>query len=307
MPHYNAYKYFLLKKFGEPVLKIPLNGGFTCPNIDGTRGFGGCSYCDNEAFSPVALSGDNVLQQLEKGMLRALYRFNKFIAYFQPFSNTYAPVSRLKQLYESVLQHPKVFGLALGTRPDCFSEEIFDYLQELAQRTFLSIELGLQTSHNRTLFAINRQHSAEECYEVFKKLAPMGIENVVHVVLGLPGESRDDMLATADKIASLPVHGVKIHQLMVIEKTVMAHQYRNGDVPVFELETYAELLAEFIQRLRPEQYIHRIIAECRADSGLIAPQWSLNKRHSINLIHNYFDKINLQQGSGCCFVGQPQE
>lgn len=299
MRHYNAYKYFLVEKFGEPVLKIPLNGGFTCPNIDGTKGFGGCTYCNNEAFSPVALTSDDVLKQLERGMARALYRFNKFIAYFQPYSNTYAPVSRLKALYEPVLEHPKIVGLALGTRPDCFPNETIDYLQELSNRTFLSVELGLQTSNNRTLTAINRGHSAEACYEIFERLAPMGIENVVHVVLGLPNETKDDMLATADKIAALPVHGIKIHQLMIIDKTVMAQQYRAGNVPVFELESYAKILAEFIERLRPDQHVHRIIAECRQDSGLIAPQWSLEKRHSLNLIHNYFDAIHLQQGSKC--------
>ena len=299
MRYYNAYKYFLVEKSGEPVLKIPLNGGFSCPNIDGSKGFGGCTYCDNEAFSPVALSTDDVLQQLERGIARAHYRFKKFIAYFQPFSNTYAPVQRLKELYEPVLQRSDVVGLALGTRPDCFEEETFHYMQDLASRTFLSVELGMQTIHNHTLEHINRQHTADECYSVLSRLYPMGIENVVHVVLGLPGESKDDMMATADKIAELPVHGIKIHQLMVIEKTVMAYQYRKGDVPTLELDAYAELLSEFIMRLRPDQYVHRLMAECREDSGLIAPLWSMNKRHSINLIHNYFAQTRLRQGSKC--------
>ncbi|KAA3657226.1 MAG: TIGR01212 family radical SAM protein [Calditrichaeota bacterium] len=302
MRHYNAYKYFLEKRFGEPVLKIPLNGGFTCPNIDGSKGFGGCTYCDNEAFSPVALSQEDVLHQLEQGMSRATYRFNKFIAYFQPYSNTYAPVARLRELYEPVLSHPKIVGLALGTRPDCFAEETFNYLDDVASRTFLSVELGMQTIHNRTLENINRQHSAEACFDVFSRLYEMGIENVVHVVLGLPGESKQDMLATAEKIAALPIHGVKVHQLMIIQKTVMAHQYRNGDVQTLELEEYADLLAEFIKRLRPDQHVHRLMAECREDSGLIAPQWSSNKRHSLNLIHNYFEKIKLRQGTRCKVV-----
>ncbi|KAA3616647.1 MAG: TIGR01212 family radical SAM protein [Calditrichaeota bacterium] len=297
MRTYNAYKYFLVDKFGEPVLKIPLNGGFTCPNIDGSKAYGGCTYCDNEAFSPVAISNDNILLQLTKGIARATYRFNKFIAYFQPFSNTYAPVAKLKQIYEPVLAHPKIFGLALGTRPDCFTEETFAYMDELADRTFLSVELGMQTSHNKSLRQINRQHTAEDCYEVFQRLYRLGAENVVHVVLGLPGETREDMYKTAQVIADLPIHGVKIHQLMVIDKTVMAHQFRRGEVPTFDLDSYAEVLSEFIMRLHPEQYIHRIIAECREDSGLIAPQWSLNKRHSLNLIHNYFDANNVRQGS----------
>lgn len=297
MRTYNAYKYFLVEKFGEPVLKIPLNGGFTCPNIDGSKAYGGCTYCDNEAFSPVAISEENILHQLEKGMARATYRFNKFIAYFQPFSNTYAPVSKLKQLYEPVLAHPKIFGLALGTRPDCFTEETFAYMDELADRTFLSVELGMQTSHNKSLQHINRQHTAEDCYDVFQKLYSMGAENVVHVVLGLPGETREEMLETADVIADLPVHGVKIHQLMVIDKTVMAHQYGKGEVTTFDLNSYADVLSEFIMRLHPDQYVHRIIAECREDSGLIAPQWSLNKRHSLNLIHNFFEANHVRQGS----------
>lgn len=301
MRHYNAYKYYLEERFGEPVLKIPLNGGFSCPNLDGTKAIGGCTFCDNIAFSPVAASKDDVLDQLEKGKERA-FRFKKFIGYFQPFSNTYAPVERLREIYEPVLQAPDMVGIALGTRPDCFSDEIFDYLDDLASRTFLSIELGMQTAHNRTLKRVNRRHTADECLDVFERMEPMGIENVVHVLLGLPGESREDMLETARVISQQPIHGIKVHQLMIIKNTVMATQYARGDVHVFELEEYAELVSEFISLLNPKQYVHRLMAECLPESGLIAPLWSAQKRHSLNLIHNYMGEIKLRQGSA--FVGE---
>ncbi|MDW7682082.1 MAG: TIGR01212 family radical SAM protein, partial [bacterium] len=261
MVNYRSYNQYLKERFGGSVLKVPLHAGFSCPNIDGAKSTGGCIYCDNVAFSPAAASKQPVLKQLEAGITRSGKRFDLFIGYFQTYSNTHAPLNRLKAVYEPIIAHPKVVGIAIGTRPDCFSEEIYRYLSEISQRTYLSIELGMQTIHNSTLRLINRGHSFEESKCSIEQLNRLGIETVAHVMLGLPNETRAMMLQTASALAVLPVHGVKLHQLMVINRTVLHKQwYSIGRLTVLELPQYAELLAEFISRLRPDQVIHRIMA-----------------------------------------------
>jgi len=297
MINYNTYNNFLKKRFGKSVLKIPLNAGFTCPNIDGTKSRGGCIYCDNVAFSPVAASHDPVITQLEKGINRGKHRFDLFIGYFQAYSNTFASVEKLKEIYEPVIVHPDVVGIALGTRPDCFSKNIFDYLSEINERTYLSVEIGMQTAHNSTLKTINRHHSLEESEKVFRELANRSIKSVVHVMLGLPGESRKMMLETADMVSQLPVQGIKIHQLMVIKNTVLEKEwYLNNKTQVLFLEEYAELVGEFLSRLRPDQIIHRIMADSRIESGLVAPLWSADKRNSLQFIQNYLKENQIIQG-----------
>lgn len=297
MNNYKTYNNYLKERFGKSVLKIPLNAGFTCLNIDGTKSKGGCIYCDNVAFSPVAASTDPVITQLEKGINRGKHRFDLFIGYFQAYSNTYAPVEKLRKIYEPIVAHPDVIGIAIGTRPDCFSKNIFNYLSEINERTYLSVEIGMQTAHNSTLKTINRHHSFEESEKVFQELANRNIESVVHVMLGLPGESRETMLETAEIVAQLPVQGVKIHQLMVIKNTELEREwYANNKITVLSLEEYAELVGEFLFRLRPDQIIHRIMADCRIESGLVAPLWSANKRNSLQFIQNYLRKNKIFQG-----------
>jgi len=254
---YQTYNNYLKKRFGKSVLKIPLNGGFSCPNIDGTKSRGGCIYCDNVAFSPVAASTDPVMVQLEKGIARTK-RFDLFIGYFQAFSNTYAPVEKLKEIYEPVITHPSIVGIAIGTRPDCFSEKIFDYLDELSKR---------------------------------------GIESVAHIMLGLPGESREMMLDTAKAVAKLPVQGIKIHQLMVIKGTALEKRlYSTGKLNVLSVGEYGELVGKFLSRLRPDQIIHRIMADSRIEAGLVAPLWSADKRNSLQFIQNYLKENKIFQG-----------
>ncbi len=280
------------------MLKIPLHAGFTCPNIDGTRSRGGCIYCDNVAFSPVAASTESVMAQLEKGISRGKKRFDAFIGYFQSYSNTHAPAEVLRKKYEPVISHPDVIGIAVGTRPDCFSPEIYDYLSEVNQRTYLSVELGIQTIHNDTLREINRGHTFEESLAAIHELANRNIEVVVHVMLGLPGETRAMMLQTAEQIARLPIQGIKIHQLMVVKGTVLEKQYFSaGKLAVLELEEYAELLGQFLIRLRPDQVIHRLMADSKFETGLIAPQWSADKRCSLSFIQNFLQKNNFYQGN----------
>jgi radical SAM protein (TIGR01212 family) len=197
MFHYNSYSAYLKKKFGTPVLKLPLDAGFACPNRDGTKSLRGCAFCDNRAFSPVVGTAMPVLEQLTTALRRAAGRYTAFIAYLQPFSNTYGDVERLRSVYEPLVKVPGVAGISIGTRPDCLTGPILDYLGELARRTFLSIEIGLQSSHDSTLALINRGHTFKEFVTAAEGLAARNIESAAHVILGLPGESEEMMFETA--------------------------------------------------------------------------------------------------------------
>lgn len=280
-----TYSQYLKERFGEPVLKIPLNGGFSCPNRDGTRGRGGCIFCDNRAFSPVAETAESIIEQLEKGIGRAPKKFQKFIAYFQPYSNTYGTVEKLKSLYETAVGFSNIVGIAVGTRPDCFSPEVYDYLSDLNRRTYVSIELGLQTIHDETQERINRHQSWDESGDAITELNGRGIEVVVHVILGLPGETKEMMLKTAETLAELPIQGVKLHQLMIIAGTGMELKYKKGEVSVLSFEEYTDLAAAFIRKLGPDKCIHRLSADCLPGSGLIAPLWSSRKGDVIEAVN----------------------
>ena len=296
MQNYNSYRSFLKKKFGKPVLKIPINGGFSCPNRDGTKSSEGCLFCDNRSFSPAAENNRSPVNQL-KSKLEHASKFSFVIPYLQPFSNTYGSLEMLKSVYEPLLGIKKVVGIAIGTRPDCFTDQIFDYLEDLAKRTYLSIELGLQSSHDKTLSAINRGHSFEDFCRTVDKLHKRGIETVAHVILGLPGENEDMMIQTAKKLSSLPVDGIKIHQLMIIKGTALENLFKNGNIETFDLLVYTKILCEFIEYLRPEQHIHRLMADSHPDFGLVAPLWSSEKSASVLFIHDYMKVNGIEQGS----------
>lgn len=296
MPHYFNYSSYLKKRFGAPVARIPLNGGFSCPNRDGTKSTLGCAFCDNRAFSPVARGMVPPLEQLMQSIARLKKRYNVYVAYLQPFSNTYGPVARLKEVYEPLLKVPGVVGMSLGTRPDCLEPDTYDYLGELASRTFLSVELGLQSSHGATLSLVNRGHTYDEFVRAVRQLSGLGIETVAHVMLGLPGETPTMMFETASRLAALPVRGVKIHQLMIIKATAMERLYAEGKAEAQTLSEYAPLLAGFLERLRPDQHIHRIMADSREENGLIAPLWSADKNGSLAFIQKYMDENGVVQG-----------
>lgn len=294
---YNSYRTYLKNKFGSPVLKIPVNGGFSCPNRDGTKSSSGCTFCDNRSFSPVALREDEVTNQVTGVIERTGKRFRHFIPYLQPFSNTYGSVEELRSVYEPLLEIPGVCGLAIGTRPDCLSDEIYRYLEEISRRTFLSVELGLQSGDNDVLSLCNRGHTIEEFTAAAKKLAALGIETVAHCMIGLPGETEEKMIATARLCASLPLHGVKIHQLMIIKGTALETAYLQGDVEVFTLEEYAGRLGNFLTYLNPRQFIHRLMADSTPENGLIAPLWSTQKTQSLQFINSFMEKHGIIQGS----------
>src|SRR5262245_28117439 len=257
---YYSYRHFLRQKFGQQrVQKVSLDAGFTCPNVDGTVAIGGCTFCDNRSFSPSRRNrlitgphrdlSEKILAQLDDGIRRLKHRYevDSFIAYFQPATNTYAPVDRLRTLYEAALTHPKVVGLAIGTRPDCVPDDVLDLLQELATKTYLSVEYGLQTIHNRSLDWMNRGHHHDATIDAIERSQGRGFEICGHVILGLPGESHADMLATAGEVARLNFDAVKIHNLYAVKNTPLADQVARGEVTLMNRDDYIRTLIDFLE------------------------------------------------------------
>jgi radical SAM protein (TIGR01212 family) len=294
--NFNSYRSYILKRFSKPILKIPISGGFSCPNRDGTYSSNGCIFCDNVSFSPAAHKATAPVEQLSSVIKRSP-RYELFIPYFQPYSNTYGTVELLQSVYEPLLSVKGVVGLAVGTRPDCFSNEIFKYLEELASRTYLSVELGLQSTHEETLKLINRGHTFDSFSKTVTCLAQSGIETVAHVMLGLPGETPAMMAETASRIAALPVTGVKIHQLMIIKGTELEQWYLEQRIDPLSIDAYAELLSTFLIHLRPDQHIHRLLADSKQRFGLIAPLWSESKDKSLAYLIDILEKNGIVQGA----------
>jgi len=283
-----TYRSYLRKRFGGGVLKIPVNAGFSCPNRDGTKSVGGCVFCDNRAFSPAySANGLTPVEQVRAAIDRSGGKYKYFLPYLQPFSNTYAPLGRLKSVYEPLLSVDGVIGLSIGTRPDCFDEAVYGYLGDLNKRAYISVELGLQSGHDSILKLMNRGHTVQDFVDAVYRLDGTGVETVAHVILGFPGETEEMAMETAVLLAGLPVSGVKIHQLMIIEGTPLARMYRLGELPEMTLEKYAALLKKFISRLRPSQHIHRLAADSRPEYGLLAPPWSAKKIETVNYLRQF--------------------
>ncbi len=295
---YFTYRSYLKSRFGTPVLKIPVNAGFSCPNRDGTKSVEGCLFCDNRSFSPVSECSLSPVDQVMTAICRSGEKYKAFLPYLQPFSNTYAPAEKLRAIYEPLLKEPNVVGLAVGTRPDCFDRSIYDYLGELAGRTYLSIELGLQSGHDKTLEKINRGHSVKDFCDAVTVLHSMGIQTVAHVMLGFPWETLEMAGKTARLLSRLPVSGVKIHQLMIIRGTTLETQYQAGALEPVSIENYAVQLGLFLSLLRPDQHIHRIMADSRPEFGLVEPLWSAHKQESMDFLHRYLTQNGITQGSG---------
>jgi hypothetical protein len=293
---YNSYRSYLKQRFGKPVIKVPLDGGFSCPNRDGTVGSRGCSFCDNRAFSPAVAREGTAVEQLERAVERHTSRDVYFLPYLQPFSNTYGSLERIKSVYEPLLHVPGVIGLAIGTRPDCFTPEIYDYLSSLARRWYLCVELGLQSSHDSTLQRNNRGHPYETFVSAVDELEKHKIQTAVHVILGMPGDTESMIYETACRLASLPVHGIKLHQLMIIRGTAVYRWYERGEVEPLSLASYATLVGGFLRRLDPDQVIHRLMADSRESAGLVAPLWSGEKGKSIAYIQQYLSTCGIVQG-----------
>jgi radical SAM protein (TIGR01212 family) len=287
--HFLEFNDYLRRRFPDfKVQKISLDAGFTCPNRDGTKGVGGCTYCNNRTFNPgYCQSTKSITAQLEEGkrFFARKYPEMKYLAYFQAYSNTYSRLHILRQKYEEALNVEGVVGLIIGTRPDCVTDEILDYLSELNKQTFLMVEYGIESSSNETLQRINRCHTYQEAENAILRTAARSIPVGVHIILGLPGESREEMLQHADKISELPVLSVKLHQLQIIRDTRMAAEYaaHPENFHIFTADEYAELVIEFINRLRSDIYIDRFVSQSPGEL-LIAPAWGLKNHEFTDMI-----------------------
>jgi hypothetical protein len=262
------------------VQKVSIDAGFTCPNVDGTVTTGGCTFCDNRSFSPSRrLPRAGILGQIDQSIQRMRMRYRKcndFLAYFQPATNTYAPVEKLRRVYEEALSHPQVVGLVIGTRPDCVPNDVLELLEEIAGRTYLSVEYGMQTIHDRSLDWMNRGHHHDAMLDAMERSRGRGFEIGAHVILGLPGESHDDMLATARELGRLNVDAVKIHNLYCVKNTPLADQVESGEVKLMERADYVRALVDFIELLPPTVIVDRISGDAPPDY-FVGPSWCLDK------------------------------
>ena len=264
---FNAYTNFCQKKFGERIQKLSINAGFTCPNRDGSVGKNGCIYCDNNAFNPSYCNPEkSITQQINEGIAFHEVRYRraeKYLAYFQTFSNTYADISNLKLKYEEALRHKDVMGLVIGTRPDCIDDEKLNYLKKLSEQYFISIEYGVESSNNSTLAKINRGHTFEQSVKAIEETAKRNIQTGIHLIFGLPCEDKIEMLETAKIISNLPISTIKFHQLQIIKNTAIEDEYKINPYKfhIFELDEYIEFIIDFTERLNPSIMIERFTAE----------------------------------------------
>lgn len=294
---YHTYNYFLRTKFGGKVMKISLNGGFTCPNIDGTKGIGGCTYCSSSGSGDFAGNPSlDIHRQFEevKAMMTNKWE-GKYIAYFQANTNTYAPLSRLKTLYESALSEKDVIGLSIATRADCISEEIADYLKELSEKTYLTAELGLQTIHDKTGERINRCHSYADFLKGYDMIKERGIPVCVHLINGLPGETHEMMVETAREVGKLKPDFVKLHLLHIIKGTKIAEEFERGEFSLMTLPEYVSVICDQLEVLPQETVIQRVTGDGKKED-LIGPMWSLKKFVVMNEIDKEMVKRNSYQG-----------
>lgn len=285
---YNDFGTWIRQRFPFRVQKIAVDAGFTCPNRDGRLSTGGCVYCDNRTFNPSYCNPlKSVTEQLEEGkrFFKRKYPEMRYLAYFQAFTNTYAPVERLRELYEEALRVPDVVGLVIGTRPDCVSDELLDYLEGLNRRTFLLMEYGVETANDATLRLINRGHDFACARQAVERTHQRGILTGAHVILGLPGEDAAESLRQAPVISSLPIDILKIHQLQIVKGTRLAALYEEKPFHVYTVEEYLDLIARYISLLRDGLILERFVSQCPPDK-LIAPRWGLKNHEFTDLLRN---------------------
>lgn len=290
---------FLRERHGEKVIKLSIDGGFTCPNRDGKISSKGCVFCSERGSGDFTPSGENnITNQLTSAIALLSKKWpdsGKYIAYFQSFSNTYAPLDVLKARYEEALLYPGVVGIAIATRPDCLDDATLDYLEELSHRTHLWVELGLQTIHEETASFINRGYTLS-CFEkTYKKLVARNIETVVHLILGLPYETRDHVLSTIDYISKLSLQGIKLHMLHVLDNAPLGELYLKAPFPLLTKEEYIHIVGEILALLPPEFVIHRLTGDGAA-AHLIAPLWTKNKKQVLNEMNHHLKLHDLYQG-----------
>ena len=291
--HLNEY---LKNKFGERTLKICIDGGFTCPNRDGTLGYGGCIYCSEKGSGELIDSSRNIGEQITHYFTTyRAQRANKFIAYFQNFTNTYDSLPNLKAKYDAALIDERIVGLEIGTRPDCINEDIARLLKSYTRQYYVCVELGLQTSNDQIGEIIHRGYTSKQFAQAVYLLQQYGIDVVAHIMVGLPGETKQDIEDTVSFINHLPIQGVKIHSTYVVENTKLADMYRNGEYTPLELEDNIETLIDILTHLRPDLVIHRISGDAPKDL-LVAPYWNAHKMWILHGFEKRFKGRNLWQG-----------
>lgn len=296
---YHTLDYYYRNRFHEKIFKVSLNAGFTCPNIDGTVGYGGCIYCSKTGSGEFAGDVEDSLEKqffTVKEILHKKWPKAKYIAYFQARTNTYAPVEKLKSIYEKVLTFENVVGINIGTRPDAISKECLNYLEELNKKTYLTVELGLQTIHEKTAKLINRCHTLQCFEDMVKELRKRKIDVVVHIINGLPGETKEEMIETAKYLNTLDIQGIKIHMLSILKDTPLEVLYRKNPFPILAKEEYIDIVIEQLEHLREEIVIHRITGDPMIEE-LVEPTWLIRKFCVLNDIDKEMKRRNTYQGA----------
>ena len=294
---YNTFSNWCNETFGHPIHKICLDGGFTCPNRDGTVGFGGCIFCGERGAGEHVNAKQTITEQAKAQLDHYIKRKEKggFVAYFQNFSSTYAPVSELKEIYDKALISKEIEALAIATRPDCIDEEVVSLLKGYNKERKVWVELGLQTSSDETAIRINRGYKTEVFEKAVKLLKDNGIDVVVHIIIGLPGETEDDFVNTINYLNLLPINGIKIHSLYVMKNTKLEVYYNNNEYKTIDFAKYVDLVCYAISHLREDIVIHRLVGECM-ESLLVAPKWEEDKNSILQTISDKLEKENIKQG-----------
>lgn len=296
---YYKFSRYLKKRFGQPVYKVSIDAGFSCPNKDGRLGEGGCIYCDNRAFSHNSRisTPPPIEKQIKNGVKFGKRRYNakKFMVYFQAYTNTYASPDVLKEKYDVVRKFNDVVGLAIGTRPDCVNEKILNLIESYSDNYEVWLEYGLQSIHDKTLKLINRNHTYDDFVKAVQMTRMRNIKICAHIIIGLPGETKEEMLETAKALAELKIDGVKIHPLHIVKDTKLEELYREGKYKPLELDEYVNIVTEFLQYLPPTTVIQRITADCPKEL-LVAPEWINNKQRVLNMIEKRLEEKDTHQG-----------
>lgn len=300
LKRYSNYNILLKEEFAERVQKISINAGFTCPNRDGKKGYGGCTYCNNQTFVPGYCEPQkNITQQIKEGIafFRHKYQTQKYIAYFQSYTNTYGGIEHLKSMYQEALSYPGVIGLVIGTRPDCVNDELLDYFSILNRQYYIMIEYGVESTKDSTLNFINRGHSYADAVQMITKTADRGIRTGVHLILGLPLETKDDIIQHAHNLSLLPITALKLHQLQIIRGTVMAKQYAAHPewFKLMTAEEYVDVVIDFLEVLHPNIALERFISQS-PKSYLIAPEWGLKNFEFVHKIEKRLSERDTWQG-----------
>ncbi|WP_075602522.1 TIGR01212 family radical SAM protein [Saccharicrinis aurantiacus] len=297
---FNDYSSYMRRSFDERVQKVSIDAGFSCPNRDGSKGHGGCTFCNNSTFNPAYCSeDDSITNQINTGIgfFSSKYKSQLYLAYFQAYSNTYESIDVLKERYTEALSHPKVIGLVLGTRPDCINDELLEYLSDLSKEYYISIEYGIESTNNTTLEQINRGHNYEIGAEAILKTSAAGINVGAHLILGLPNESHEEILNHAKIISELPLDYLKLHQLQLVKGSVMGEQYLKNpeEMDLFTADSYIDMVIGFLELLNPKIVMDRFISQSPKEF-LIAPKWNLKNFEFVAKVDKRLKERDTWQG-----------